>query len=79
MKFKVDENLPQEASDLLRASGYDAMSVLEQTLGGKPDPQVYAVCQADVLVTPLRGVTHLLALCALGRRGGEFAQSAADT
>jgi Domain of unknown function (DUF5615) len=53
MKFKVDENLPVEVAERLRAEGYDAMTVLEQAMGGVPDPHVYRVCQAEerVLVT----------------------------
>ena len=37
----------------LRAAGYDAMTVLEQSMGGEPDPNVYRVCQVEerVLVT----------------------------
>ena len=53
MKFKTDENLPTEAADLLRAAGYDAVTVGEQRLGGSVDPTVGSVCQREgrVLVT----------------------------
>ena len=34
MKFKIDENLPTEAADLLRSAGHDAVTVGEQRLGG---------------------------------------------
>ena len=37
MRFKVDENLPVEVADLLRAAGHDALTVLDQKLGGHPD------------------------------------------
>jgi predicted nuclease of predicted toxin-antitoxin system len=37
MKFKIDENLPVEIADLFRAAGFDAITVLEQTLGGEAD------------------------------------------
>ena len=53
MKFKVDENLPVEISNLLIASGYDAISVFEQGLQGQPDSIISKVCLQEerVLVT----------------------------
>jgi predicted nuclease of predicted toxin-antitoxin system len=53
MEFKVDENLPVEVADLLRQAGYDAVTVLEQHLGGSPDPDIASVCQEEgrVLIT----------------------------
>jgi predicted nuclease of predicted toxin-antitoxin system len=53
MRFKVDENLPREATALLLSAGHDAMSVLDQRMGGTPDPDLYAICQQErrVLVT----------------------------
>lgn len=53
MRIKVDENLPREATELLRNAGHDAMSVLDQCLGGTPDPDLYAICQQEsrVLMT----------------------------
>ncbi len=52
-KFKIDENLPIEIAELLRADGYDAMTVSEQQLSGASDPQVLSVCQQEkrILVT----------------------------
>ncbi len=38
MRFKTDENLPEEIAEILRAAGWDAFSVIEQQLGGKVDP-----------------------------------------
>jgi hypothetical protein len=32
VRFKIDENLPQEVSRLLREHGHDAVSVFDQTL-----------------------------------------------
>ena len=43
MKFKLDENLPGEGVQILRAAGHDAVTVLDQRLGGKPDPEIFAV------------------------------------
>ena len=53
MKLKIDENLPIEVAELLQQAGHDAMTVLDQHLGGEADPQIASVCQAEkrVLVT----------------------------
>jgi predicted nuclease of predicted toxin-antitoxin system len=53
VRFKVDENLPIEIAELLRASGHDAVTVLEQHHGGSPDAELALLCQAEnrVLVT----------------------------
>jgi predicted nuclease of predicted toxin-antitoxin system len=47
MEFKIDENLPVEAAELLREAGYDAVTVLEQRLGGGSDVDVAAVCRRE--------------------------------
>lgn len=44
MKFKLDENLPLEAPALLRKAGYDALTVLDQQMGGEPDERVIQAC-----------------------------------
>lgn len=53
MRFKTDENLPEEFAEVLRMAGWDATSVVQQQLGGKVDPQVAAVCLQErrVLIT----------------------------
>lgn len=53
MKLKVDENLPVEVAEVLREAGHDAATVLEQGLGGHPDPDVSRICreEARALVT----------------------------
>jgi len=53
MKFKVDENLPIEVAGLLAEAGHDALTVQDQTLGGRPDPDIAAVCRQEgrVVVT----------------------------
>jgi hypothetical protein len=33
MRFKTDENLPEEFAEVLRAAGWDAWSVVEQAIG----------------------------------------------
>jgi len=47
MKFKVDENLPTEAAELLGQAGHDAVTVLEQELGGRADPDIASICQRE--------------------------------
>jgi predicted nuclease of predicted toxin-antitoxin system len=40
IRFKLDENIPVDAGEVLRDSGHDVETVLEEHLGGKPDPDV---------------------------------------
>src|SRR6056297_66092 len=47
MKFKVDENLPVEVVNLLRKDKHNAETVLEQGLGGEPDPHIANICQRE--------------------------------
>jgi len=47
MKFKIDQNLPIEAADLLTAAGHDAITVYQQSLGGAPDERIVEVCQDE--------------------------------
>jgi predicted nuclease of predicted toxin-antitoxin system len=47
MRFKIDEILPVEVADLLRMANYDAITVLEQDLGGAPDSHLLMVCQQE--------------------------------
>ena len=44
MRFKVDENLPAELAELFRRSGHDAVTILDQDLGGATDPVVASAC-----------------------------------
>jgi predicted nuclease of predicted toxin-antitoxin system len=46
-KFKVDENLPVEAAELLRQAGHDAITVLEEELEGSHDSSIAAICQQE--------------------------------
>ena len=47
MRVKLDENLPTEATDLLVASGHDAVSVLDRDMGGAADPDVAAAVREE--------------------------------
>lgn len=51
--FKIDENLPIEVREFLRGRGFDALTVADQNLGGRPDTDVVAVCLSEgrVLLT----------------------------
>jgi predicted nuclease of predicted toxin-antitoxin system len=46
-KFKLDENLPNQAIDLPRSAGHNVVSVIDQQMGGEPDANVAAVCQQE--------------------------------
>ncbi|MEM1116298.1 MAG: DUF5615 family PIN-like protein [Bacteroidota bacterium] len=47
MRFKLDENLPTRAAALLRDAGHDAVTVLDQKMGGAADPDLATVCQQE--------------------------------
>ena len=47
MKFKVDENLPVEICNLLKDAGHEALTVLEQKMGGKPDQDLLSLCRKE--------------------------------
>ncbi len=47
MQFKIDENLPVEAAQVLNVAGHDALTIHDQRLVGEPDPRVAAVCIAE--------------------------------
>ena len=53
VRFKLDENLPRDAEALLRDAGHDVQTVLEERLGGNPDPEVLEACRGEsrVLIT----------------------------
>jgi predicted nuclease of predicted toxin-antitoxin system len=50
MRAKLDENLPVEAAEFLRAAGWECDSVYEEGLAGADDPEVAAACQAGARV-----------------------------
>jgi predicted nuclease of predicted toxin-antitoxin system len=47
MRFKVDESLPTEAAEALRAAGHDAPTVLDQGAGGMPDTDLAALVKRE--------------------------------
>ena len=57
MKIKLDENIPAAVANLLRVRGIDVHTVLEESLGGRSDPEVLAAATLGdrLLVTLDRG------------------------
>ncbi len=47
MKFKIDENLPIETATLLQKYGHDAVTVIQEALGGAVDKHIANVCQSE--------------------------------
>lgn len=47
MKFKCDENRPQEVTTLLQKHGFDALSIHDQDMVGEVDANIASVCQAE--------------------------------
>jgi len=71
VKFKVDENLPEELTHLLRSAGWDSATVVEQNLGGAQDPPLARVCSSEgrILVTFDRGFSNIKIYSAFGLPG----------
>ncbi len=61
MKFKIDENLPREIADDLRAAGHDADTVTDQGLTGAIDATIMARVQAEgrALLTLDKGIADI--------------------
>jgi phosphoenolpyruvate carboxykinase (ATP) len=47
MRAKLDENVPVEAAELLRAAGWTCDTVHDEGLGGAEDPKVAAACRVE--------------------------------
>jgi predicted nuclease of predicted toxin-antitoxin system len=47
MRFKTDENLPEECAQVLRDAGWDASSVVQQGLAGSIDPHLLSLCASE--------------------------------
>lgn len=71
MKFKTDENMSQEAVDVLLGAGHDVATVLSQALGGADDPDILSVCRAEgrVLITADRPLADSRALSGIDHPG----------
>jgi predicted nuclease of predicted toxin-antitoxin system len=53
VRFKVDENLPDELAQALRTAGWDCSTIDDQMMNGSDDETVERVCRAEerILVT----------------------------
>jgi predicted nuclease of predicted toxin-antitoxin system len=62
-KFKIDENLPVDVADLLVVAGFDALTVIDQELGGKSDDVIADCCrtEARALITMDLGFANIRA------------------
>jgi len=71
MRFKVDEDLPKEVADLLRAGDHDAVTVRNEKLTGASDDILWAHVQREqrCLVTADKGFGAIRAFPA-GTHGG---------
>ena len=47
MRFKTDEYLPVEVTEMLRQHQHDALSVHDQQIAGQADPGIVRVCQTE--------------------------------
>lgn len=47
MRFKLDENLSPSLAAGFLSAGHEALSALEQTLGGASDSELIEVCQRE--------------------------------
>lgn len=63
MRFKLDENLPASAAAKLTDAGHDVDTVLEENLGGSPDPEVVIASAASerILISLDRGLGDIRA------------------
>ncbi len=61
MKFKVDENLPQELVSDLAEAGHDAETVVKEGMAGVPDSHLLAVTQQEsrILLTLDKGIADV--------------------
>ncbi len=53
IRIKVDENLPIEVARRLNDAGHDALTVLDQKMGGASDEEIAGVCRDEgrILIT----------------------------
>jgi predicted nuclease of predicted toxin-antitoxin system len=63
VKFKIDENLPAEIADDLKAAGHDADTVGDQGLAGAADQLVLSRVQSDgrIFLTMDKGIADVRA------------------
>jgi len=61
MRIKVDEDLPRATVQMLRDRGHEAVSVIEQGMGGWKDPVLWQAIQSEqrFLVTADKGFADI--------------------
>lgn len=47
MRFKIDENLPVEAKQVLQQAGFEATTAEDEALCGAPDSDIATVCRRE--------------------------------
>ena len=47
MRFKIDENLPIDAAEILNQRGHDAETVFQEELDGAPDTDIASACKRE--------------------------------
>lgn len=47
MRCKIDENLPVDAAELVRAAGHECHTVFDEALAGAPDTQLSECCRFE--------------------------------
>jgi predicted nuclease of predicted toxin-antitoxin system len=47
VRFKLDENIGRRGQELLRASGHDAATVLDQGLRGVAEDELFEICSRE--------------------------------
>jgi predicted nuclease of predicted toxin-antitoxin system len=62
VKFKIDENLPDELADLLRSLGYEADTVGDEDLTGSADAAVIAAAHLEerIVLTLDKGIANIV-------------------
>jgi len=62
VKFKLDENIGRRGLELLKASGHDTLTVLDQDLRGVTDEDLFRICASEgrALVTLDRDFCQVL-------------------
>jgi predicted nuclease of predicted toxin-antitoxin system len=61
MKIKVDEDLPNKVIQVHREQGYQAVSIIEQEMGGFKDADLWSIVQAEqrFLITADKGFADI--------------------
>jgi predicted nuclease of predicted toxin-antitoxin system len=57
LRGKADENMPRKVVEVLREHGHEAVSVIEQNMGGWKDPELWQALQEEkrFLITADKG------------------------